>query len=186
MLQFKLEVMSEIPFAVFLLLTVLLFDRYRSNLLWAIGIGILLGFTVSIRSIGWALLAAIPVFYLLNRKLESLKNLSVIFGIGILTALTINQIFIGNAAGSGYTMLFDNYNFLIHCSNDELNLARAFKTLLLPEVNIKIITPTTQSNNTPNCGQLCDSCDCHVFQECDCYLLYTNIVTALIRFQFFH
>ncbi|MDC3337367.1 DUF2079 domain-containing protein [Flavobacteriales bacterium] len=112
MLQFKLEVMSEIPFAVFLLLTVLLFDRYRSNLIWAIGIGVLLGFTVSIRSIGWALLAAIPVFYLLNRKLESLKNLSVIFGVGILSALTINQIFIGNAVDSGYTMLFDNYNFL--------------------------------------------------------------------------
>ena len=39
---------------------------------------------------------------------------------------------------------FDDYNFLIHCSNDELNLAHAFKKLLLPEVNIKIITPTTQ------------------------------------------
>ena len=39
---------------------------------------------------------------------------------------------------------FDDYNFLIHCSNDELNLARTFKTLLLPEVNIKIITPTTK------------------------------------------
>ena len=39
---------------------------------------------------------------------------------------------------------FDDYNFLIHCSNDELNLARSFKTLLLPEVNIKIITPTAQ------------------------------------------
>ncbi|MDB4216600.1 DegT/DnrJ/EryC1/StrS family aminotransferase [bacterium] len=31
--------------------------------------------------------------------------------------------------------------------------------------NANIITPTTQSNNTPNCGQLCDSCDCHVFHQ---------------------
>jgi ADP-heptose:LPS heptosyltransferase len=50
---------------------------------------------------------------------------------------------------------FDDYNFLIHCSNDELNLARVFKTLLLPEVNIKIITPTTQPEemlyNINNC-----------------------------------
>jgi hypothetical protein len=112
MLQFKLEVMAEIPFAVFLLFTVLLFDKYRSNIIWALLIGVLLGFTISIRSIGWALIAAIPVFYLLNRKSESLKHLCVIFIIGILTVLTINQIFIGNAEGSGYSMLFDNYDFL--------------------------------------------------------------------------
>ena len=31
--------------------------------------------------------------------------------------------------------------------------------------NTNIITPTTQSNNTTNCGQLCDSCDCHVFHQ---------------------
>jgi len=31
--------------------------------------------------------------------------------------------------------------------------------------NTNIVTPTTQSNNTPNCGQLCDSCDCHVFHQ---------------------
>ncbi|MFL2560004.1 MAG: glycosyltransferase family 9 protein [Gammaproteobacteria bacterium] len=39
---------------------------------------------------------------------------------------------------------FDDYNFLIHCSVDEVNLARAFKALLIPEVDIKVIAPTTQ------------------------------------------
>jgi len=29
----------------------------------------------------------------------------------------------------------------------------------------KITTPTTQSNNTSSCKQLCDSCDCHVFHQ---------------------
>tara|TARA_Y100000034_G_scaffold137046_1_gene219642 strand:+ start:42431 stop:43612 length:1182 start_codon:yes stop_codon:yes gene_type:complete len=28
-----------------------------------------------------------------------------------------------------------------------------------------IITPTAKSNNTPNCGEICSSCDCHVFHQ---------------------
>ena len=31
--------------------------------------------------------------------------------------------------------------------------------------NPNIITPTTKSNATPNCGQICDTCDCHVFHQ---------------------
>ena len=31
--------------------------------------------------------------------------------------------------------------------------------------NPNIITPTTKSNATPNCGEICDSCDCHVFHQ---------------------
>ncbi len=31
--------------------------------------------------------------------------------------------------------------------------------------NPNIITPTTKSNSTPNCGEICDSCDCHVFHQ---------------------
>lgn len=31
--------------------------------------------------------------------------------------------------------------------------------------NPNIITPKTKSNNTPNCGEICDTCDCHVFHQ---------------------
>jgi dTDP-4-amino-4,6-dideoxygalactose transaminase len=31
--------------------------------------------------------------------------------------------------------------------------------------NPNIITPTTKSNATPACGQICDTCDCHVFHQ---------------------
>jgi dTDP-4-amino-4,6-dideoxygalactose transaminase len=31
--------------------------------------------------------------------------------------------------------------------------------------NPNIITPTTKSNKTSNCGELCESCDCHVFHQ---------------------
>ncbi len=31
--------------------------------------------------------------------------------------------------------------------------------------NPNIITPTTKSNATSNCGEICDSCDCHVFHQ---------------------
>ena len=31
--------------------------------------------------------------------------------------------------------------------------------------NPNIITPTTKSNATKNCGEICDTCDCHVFHQ---------------------
>ena len=31
--------------------------------------------------------------------------------------------------------------------------------------NTNIVTPTTQSNNTTSCGQICEACDCHVFHQ---------------------
>lgn len=31
--------------------------------------------------------------------------------------------------------------------------------------NPNIITPSTKSNATPNCGEICDTCDCHVFHQ---------------------
>ena len=31
--------------------------------------------------------------------------------------------------------------------------------------NPNIITPTTKSNSTPNCKEICDTCDCHVFHQ---------------------
>ena len=31
--------------------------------------------------------------------------------------------------------------------------------------NPNIITPTAKSNNTKNCGAICDTCDCHVFHQ---------------------
>ncbi|MDB2570998.1 DegT/DnrJ/EryC1/StrS family aminotransferase [Polaribacter sp.] len=31
--------------------------------------------------------------------------------------------------------------------------------------NTNIVTPTTQSNNTASCGQICEACDCHVFHQ---------------------
>ncbi len=43
------------------------------------------------------------------------------------------------------------------------NAARFYNTAFANNPNI--ITPTTKSNNTQNCGQLCDTCDCHVFHQ---------------------
>lgn len=31
--------------------------------------------------------------------------------------------------------------------------------------NPNIVTPSTKSNATPNCGDICDTCDCHVFHQ---------------------
>ncbi len=31
--------------------------------------------------------------------------------------------------------------------------------------NANIITPTTKSNAKPSCGEICDTCDCHVFHQ---------------------
>jgi len=31
--------------------------------------------------------------------------------------------------------------------------------------NTNIVTPTSQSNNTASCGQICEACDCHVFHQ---------------------
>jgi dTDP-4-amino-4,6-dideoxygalactose transaminase len=43
------------------------------------------------------------------------------------------------------------------------NAARYYNTAF--SQNNNIITPTTKSNASPNCGEICDSCDCHVFHQ---------------------
>jgi dTDP-4-amino-4,6-dideoxygalactose transaminase len=43
------------------------------------------------------------------------------------------------------------------------NAARYYNTAF--SQNNNIITPTTKSNVSPNCGEICDSCDCHVFHQ---------------------
>jgi dTDP-4-amino-4,6-dideoxygalactose transaminase len=47
--------------------------------------------------------------------------------------------------------------------NARRDAARFYNTSLASNQNI--ITPTAKSNNTSNCGQLCDTCDCHVFHQ---------------------
>ena len=43
------------------------------------------------------------------------------------------------------------------------NAARFYNTAFSKNQNI--ITPTTKSNATKNCGEICDVCDCHVFHQ---------------------
>ena len=43
------------------------------------------------------------------------------------------------------------------------NAARYYSNAFASNPNI--VTPTTKSNATPNCGAICDSCDCHVFHQ---------------------
>ena len=47
--------------------------------------------------------------------------------------------------------------------NTRRNAARFYTKAL--KNHPAIITPTTQSNTTKNCGELCDFCDCHVFHQ---------------------
>jgi UDP-2-acetamido-2-deoxy-ribo-hexuluronate aminotransferase len=47
--------------------------------------------------------------------------------------------------------------------NTRRNAARFYTKALKNQP--AIITPTTQSNTTKNCGELCDFCDCHVFHQ---------------------
>lgn len=51
----------------------------------------------------------------------------------------------------------DNY------CNARRNAARFYNDAFANNPNI--ITPTTKSNNTKNCNQICDVCDCHVFHQ---------------------
>ena len=47
--------------------------------------------------------------------------------------------------------------------NARRNAARFYNNAFANNSNI--ITPTTKSNATNNCGQICDICDCHVFHQ---------------------
>jgi dTDP-4-amino-4,6-dideoxygalactose transaminase len=47
--------------------------------------------------------------------------------------------------------------------NARRNAARFYNTAF--STNKNILTPTTKSNNTTNCSQICDTCDCHVFHQ---------------------
>lgn len=51
----------------------------------------------------------------------------------------------------------DNY------CNARRNAARFYNDAFANNPNI--ITPTTKSNNTKSCNQICDVCDCHVFHQ---------------------
>ncbi len=67
MLLFKQEVMSDLPFTVFLALTFLLYPKMgQKGVAWLIGFGVLCGFLITIRSVGFVLIAAIIADGLLN------------------------------------------------------------------------------------------------------------------------
>tara|TARA_R110001632_G_scaffold18712_21_gene57726 strand:- start:7040 stop:8203 length:1164 start_codon:yes stop_codon:yes gene_type:complete len=47
--------------------------------------------------------------------------------------------------------------------DDRRNAARYYNNAFAANKNI--VTPSTKSNATPSCGEICDTCDCHVFHQ---------------------
>ncbi len=73
MIQFKTEILSDLPFMFFSLLSLYLIDKEEK--LWlAIATGLLIAFTVHIRSIGFILLGVLIVYKLLNTRKTSEAN----------------------------------------------------------------------------------------------------------------
>ncbi|MBL4705733.1 MAG: glycosyltransferase family 39 protein [Flavobacteriales bacterium] len=128
MLDFKLELMSEIPFTLCLFLTLLLYDRYRQKAIFAIAIGLLIGLIVLIKSLGLAILAGLIIYFILHRKNLDLKTHLLIIASSFAFILTTNIIFLGSATGaSGYIGHFGDHPFSETFYRSLLHIVRAFK-----------------------------------------------------------
>lgn len=128
MLEFKSEVMSDLPFALFILASIIAFDRFRHKTIYAVAIGFLFGFTVLIRSAGLVIIGAHILFYLLNRKNENWKPHLAIFATSVLTISIFNLIITGTLLGpSGYGQHFENYSFLDVFYNNLHHLSLSFQ-----------------------------------------------------------
>jgi hypothetical protein len=112
-LMFKMEVMSDIPFAFFLLLGVCLFTRAKTrNYLFLILMSLLAGFLVSIRTIGLVFPLAILVYAVIQgvrsgKKWYFLEG-GIIFVAAVMVSFLLNRVIfpIPAADGLSYLQLF--------------------------------------------------------------------------------
>ncbi|MBP9068030.1 MAG: phospholipid carrier-dependent glycosyltransferase [Bacteroidia bacterium] len=114
MIQFKTEILSDLPFMFFSLLSLYLIDKEEK--LWlAIATGLLIAFTVHIRSIGFILLGVLIVYKLLNTRKTSEANP---YKFLIITLTSFLVLYFGlNLAfpcETNYPGLFDTRNFWLN------------------------------------------------------------------------
>jgi len=112
-LMFKLEVMSDIPFAFFFLLgTYVYLNRIKHDWVFIITMGLLAGFLISIRTIGYTLALSILVYSAIqawkHKKWRSLVEGSIIFVVAAVFNFLLNRIIfpIPVAEGLSYIGIF--------------------------------------------------------------------------------
>jgi 4-amino-4-deoxy-L-arabinose transferase-like glycosyltransferase len=117
-LMFKLEIMSDIPFAFFLLLGVILFMQWkRKGYGYLLLIGLISGFIISIRTIGIAFPLAILAYSILHglrlRQHRQLLEGAAIFAMAILVNFLLNRVIFPLPANGGisYLMIFGTEPF---------------------------------------------------------------------------
>lgn len=110
LLVFKREVMSDVPFVLFALLSIHLW--VKKKWVWA---GLLMAFCASIRTVGVSLILATVILLILDflRSAPRSKNESSYVGIGlaILGYFVINHWLFSTNSESGYQNVFALYNF---------------------------------------------------------------------------
>jgi 4-amino-4-deoxy-L-arabinose transferase-like glycosyltransferase len=109
-LMFKLEVMSDIPFAFFLLMGVILFIKgKRKGYAYLLLLGLISGYIISIRTIGIAFALAILVFSVLEalrlRQRRQLLEGLVVFLLAILVNFLLNSVIFPLPAEGGISYL---------------------------------------------------------------------------------
>ncbi len=114
MIQFKTEILSDLPFAFFSLLSLYLIDK--EDKLWlSIFTGLLIAFTVHIRSIGFILLGVLIVYKLLhtqkNENSNPYKFLIITLSSFLVLYFGLNLAF---PCDSNYPGLFDTENFWLN------------------------------------------------------------------------
>jgi 4-amino-4-deoxy-L-arabinose transferase-like glycosyltransferase len=94
MIDYKMEIGSDIPFTLFLFLSTLFYLTSKRNYKSIIISGILAGFVVSVRSIGISFVIAVMINELLSFKREKTKNRKLFFQRGVVFLLTSVGFFI--------------------------------------------------------------------------------------------
>ncbi|MBK7311395.1 MAG: glycosyltransferase family 39 protein [Sphingobacteriaceae bacterium] len=114
MIQFKTEILSDLPFMFFSLLCVYLIDKEEK--LWlSIVTGLLVAFTVHIRSIGFILLGVLIVYKLLNTKKTSEANPYKFLIISLSSFLVLYfGLNLAFPCEANYPGLFDTENFWLN------------------------------------------------------------------------
>lgn len=105
LLVFKTEVLSDLPFTFFSLCCIYL--MFKQEKLWhLILLGILIGFTIHIRTIGFVILLTYLIYHIRQNGFKTLiqKNTSIVFGLSIIVYFLIKILFPYNA---NYPISFD-------------------------------------------------------------------------------
>ena len=119
-LNFKMEIMSDIPFTLFLVICLIVYSKKGANdMMKYIYIGILVGILISIRTIGIILLAAILIEDLINlyqnriysdARINIFIRMAIIFFTSLFIVISIESIF-HSSIGGAYIASISFHNF---------------------------------------------------------------------------